>query len=241
MPFFPKSKVIYVHIPKTGGSSVEQVLAEKEGIAQWPLHSKIPGPHRIYLFGPSTSLSSYPLPSLAHHSLQHCTWAELQVLLKDKDLSDCTVVATLRDPLSKIVSEIKFQMTHFRLFPGMPSFKEMGRAPFEVFRNRFNELVWAKLEAFKTNPHLDDNHWLPQVEFLKGSDGTIDPKIQCVHLSSLSKGMEKIFGPSFVLPHTQKSKKIHPGHGPDELFEEELIKEVKRVYKEDFEFLETIL
>jgi len=230
MPIFPKSNIVYLHIPKTAGTSVEQALAEKEGLVKWP-----PGPKPHY--APTYWYGHWEAKG---HSFQHATWAEIQEVM-GKSINDYTVFATVRDPWARIVSEIKFQMTHFALFPGMPSFKTMTRGPFEVYRKTFNQLVKTKLEALPSNPHLDDNHWLPQSAFLKTKAGEIDPSIRLIRFSSLSSGLAKLFG-ALSLPHTQQSKAIHRSFykEPKDLFDEEVQKIVQEMYREDFELLSGI-
>lgn len=227
MPIFPKSNIVYLHVPKTAGTSVEQALAHKEGLTQWP-----PGPKPHY--APTYWYGHWKAKG---HSFQHATWTEIQEVMGNK-IKDFTVFATLRDPWARIVSEIKFQMTHFTLFPGMPSFKTMARGPFEVYRETFNRLVKAKLEALTVNPHLDDNHWLPQVAFLKTKDGNIDSSIHIIRFSSLASDLTKLFG-DLPLPHTQQSKTIHrSAYGePRDLFDNDIKTMVQEIYREDFELL----
>ncbi len=232
MPVFPATKIVYIHIPKTAGTSVEEALALREGFKQgrWP-----PKPHQVtlhakYLYGPNPHKT---------YSYQHLTWREIQET-SSHDLSDFICFATLRDPWARIVSEVKFQMTHSALFPHVPSFKEMARASFDTYKTVLNTLVRAKLSSLKTNPHLDDNHWLPQAEFLKTSKGEIDPVIHLVRFSHLQADLNHIMASPFILKHSQRSKAIHPRHSNAELFEEDVKELVKKIYAEDFALLASL-
>lgn len=224
MPYFPTLDVVFVHIPKTGGTSVEGMLAKVEGIPQW----KPVKDNRLakYLFGPG------PV-----HSLQHSTWSEISEWATSRDISlaKSRVFAVVRDPWKRIVSEINFQMTHSPLFPGTPTAKSMAKGPYTTYRAYVNQVVLAKLKALESNLHLDDCHWRPQTDFLKGSDGNIDPTISIFPLDhALETSISDFLSCPLRLPHMQTSAKIHPGHSPEDLFDPEVQALVQEIYREDF-------
>ena len=93
MPYYPDINTLFVHIPKTGGRSIEAYLEKKSSQTLWmgyPVNALLPG-------------------RLGHISLQHQTYRTID---KFKDLltvpTDCHIISVVRNPYDRIVSELFF-------------------------------------------------------------------------------------------------------------------------------------
>jgi chondroitin 4-sulfotransferase 11 len=93
MPYFRQIKTLFIHIPKTGGSSLEKYLSLKLNI---PLDAK-----SLY----STSKNGYK-----HVSLQHQTYSTLYKHNKrfDIDFNDLKIISIVRNPYERLVSDLFF-------------------------------------------------------------------------------------------------------------------------------------
>ena len=95
MPYFKNNylKILFIHIPKTGGTSLEKYLSEKFSI---PLNSD--------------SLYSTPENGYKNISLQHQTY---HTLLKKKqqfglDFNNIKIISIVRNPYERIISDLFF-------------------------------------------------------------------------------------------------------------------------------------
>lgn len=98
MPYYTKGseKILYIHVPKTGGSSIEKYLV-KEGYNQT---------HR-------TIQRNTVIPDVKYNniSMQHQTY---QTLYKHRkvlniDFENASMIATIRNPYDRIISELKWR------------------------------------------------------------------------------------------------------------------------------------
>lgn len=99
MPYIETSdeNILYIHIPKTGGSSIEEYLTKKystELILRGYLDEKLKKKYRIY----------------DHTSLQHLTYENLYKMRKDFNIdfesSKLKIIASVRNPYDRILSDM---------------------------------------------------------------------------------------------------------------------------------------
>lgn len=86
MPILDKSKLIFLHVPKTGGSSIEKLLGLHPNDVDEPLR---------YLSG-------------GKEQLQHLTLEQISELKKNS-LADYDVIGVVRHPISRMKSEYKWR------------------------------------------------------------------------------------------------------------------------------------
>lgn len=81
------AKLIFIHVPKTGGTTFEHYLAEKYGV---PLP---------YNDGP-----------VNNHSPQHCSYEEIKQILRaqGKNINNYRIIAFVRDPFHRLISDLFF-------------------------------------------------------------------------------------------------------------------------------------
>jgi hypothetical protein len=95
MPFFKNQKLFFIHIPKTGGTSVENYLYKKYNYKK----------NINTLF---TTINQKSSVKINKHSLQHMTYQEIidSDVLEDYNLNDITFFSIVRNPYDRIVSEL---------------------------------------------------------------------------------------------------------------------------------------
>jgi len=141
MPVFTRGdrRCLYIHVPKTGGTSVEMALAS---VAQMSFKMPIP---RVFKPSHRGGLPCTP---------QHFHSAILQTIFPSiADHFDC-IVMTVRHPRERVESEYRYQAEGFG--SGQPI----------VDMPPFPEWLDACLDAQTKNPFAFDNHFRPQHQFL---------------------------------------------------------------------------
>lgn len=136
----------FIHIPKTGGSSIEQYLRAKGKLALFQKH----------------------LHPWSRSSAQHMQ-AEVANLLIGEDFVDHSFTV-LRDPMARLISEFKFQIMRARQPQGNLIRVPIGPKRLKLCRSLdFN--TWARhvLSRSLKDPYLLDNHLRPQTAFLRPS------------------------------------------------------------------------
>jgi hypothetical protein len=130
MPLFVKQakSALYVHVPKTGGSSIEQFFAGN-GFRSEFLDAN-----------PKTSLNRFRLCSP-----QHMTAEQLLSLLRPTRID--YIFMTVRDPLTRILSEYKMRL----------------RVAQET--QSLSQWVTLSFRRFLEDPYTNDNHIRPQADF----------------------------------------------------------------------------
>ena len=105
MPFYRNLNILFLHIPRTGGSSVENFLYPRNGVS--------PSIDNLHSF-PGLGID------LNKHSLQHSTYLEIKEREKyfNIDFSKTKVIAIVRNPYHRILSDlIYFKMIDFDSSP----------------------------------------------------------------------------------------------------------------------------
>jgi hypothetical protein len=94
MPYFPQLNILLIHIPKTGGTSIEKYF---ENITNIKL-SKI-------------NLYSSNNEKLYGHTLQHLTYNEIYSIkdITNIDINNINIISIIRNPYERIISELFFQ------------------------------------------------------------------------------------------------------------------------------------
>jgi hypothetical protein len=170
MPYYKNLHLLYVHIPKTGGTSVEDYLVEKCG-GQQTLRNPKPAAH-----------GNNVLPgALAKVSLQHQTLATLEshgdVLGIDFRNPLLRTFATVRNPYDRAISDLFW----YKLI-------ERASAPDAVFR--------ALKEVYLPHPERWDNHSLPQHRFIASRNArgqlTLRPGVTVLKCESLTADMRQM-------------------------------------------------
>ena len=154
MPIHREHRLLFIHIPKTGGTSVEEVLEIRGAWQEENLDA---------CFGLIQSLSLLRF-GFGTNFLQHLTFLELSVFLGD-GLQGLTPFAVLRDPWTRLLS----------------SFRRKDPDLCELYRYKCHgDLHELGLEEYvEVASWLDHPHLRPQWKFLCSSSESVpDPRIR---------------------------------------------------------------
>jgi len=184
MPCTPDHSLLFIHIPKTGGSSIEQAL----GIfGSWQLENQ------EILFGliQSAELLAYGWGSAF---LQHLSLRELQ---QHWDFSRAERFATVRNPWARFASVYTNTDTHLK----------------EVARLQGLELEGLSFEEFvDATERLEHAHLRPQFDYLVGADGEL-AVINLLRTEQLNVDFQhlcKRLGLQVELPWANRSNRSKP-------------------------------
>jgi len=142
-----KRKILFVHIPKTGGNSVAHYFKFKQNNSNFFGRSKV---KKIY--------ENSTAKILAGHEYSHYT---LRLLKKHIDIKKYFIFSFVRNPFDKLVSEffwrIKYKLSFYPFFE-----IELKPSNFELFLNKLQEVNLT----FKENKIIWESHLYPQTKFL---------------------------------------------------------------------------
>ena len=176
MPFFKQSNILYIHVPKTGGMSIEEyfftidnVEKNEKSIYGWYLdrENRIRGP--------------------MERSLQHFTYEEIRKHRKyfDTDIINIPkIVISVRNPLDRMISEMFWNQ----------------RISLESTPEQVADAIYHYLHV---DTEIQDNHRLPQYHFGLDEDGIWIPTIQIVRTESLEKEMHRLGYDDFHVHHNK--------------------------------------
>ena len=180
MPVNQQHKLLFVHIPKTGGTSVEESLDMRFSWKDENLES---------LFGLIQSMSLLRR-RFSTNFLQHLTFQELSALLGD-DLQGLTPFAILRDPWTRFLSSYRRKDPDLCSLYGYKCHRNLHDVSLEEY---------VELAGWLDHPHLR-----PQWQFLSTPSGdTPDPRIRLFrqeHMSKLESWLSDYLGKTIRLGH----------------------------------------
>lgn len=220
MPVSHKHKIIFIHIPKCAGTSVESVLFKSSDIF-------LPKDKEMYFYTEGltpTKLASLPLEKFtdeeyricASKNMQHYTYKELAKILPENILNSYQKIAVVRNPYDRLVSEYHF-----------------CEGSVKIHKN-FNDFVKTalNLEKYKRN-WLYDGHLETQTSYLineKNSFNSIDKIFKFENLNECFEYLN-LFTSIKQKPHARRSNNRDSF---EKYYTSELKEIVYNFYKEDF-------
>lgn len=174
MPYFHTNdiNIMFFHIPKTGGSSIEKYFSEKFKIVN----------NHMNLYGwnhPNITNKILFDDDKYEHSLQHMSFRQLEkfqylfgIIMNDPKLIFMTIV---RNPYERIVSDMFFFINELHI--------TMFSTPDDMEK---------AIETFLTSESNFDNHRMTQYDMLKNENGIILPKINIMRTNTLTLDMQNM-------------------------------------------------
>ena len=189
MPFDRQQRLLFLHIPKTAGTSVEQALG---------LHGAWNQENLATGFGLIQSRDLLAR-NLSSNFLQHLSLNELEALFPDA-LAEAQLFTVVRDPWQRLLS----------------SFRNPDRDLANYYRFRthreLNELSLAEyidLARWLPHPHLR-----PQLDVLRSSGGqSPDPRVRIFYqekLNALEQWLSQQIGTPIQLSHHNLGRRALP-------------------------------
>jgi hypothetical protein len=142
MPYFPKTKILYIHIPKCYGTSVEAVLQKDSDMTLYV--SDYP-PLKPNKQKPISTNNTYP---------QHYTFKEIENYNIDVTYS----FATVRNPYLRAISQWKYQVQYKHAFPEKKVHVNFNMWVRDLYKNFLNKtLKNTRHDWLQTYYIFDDN------------------------------------------------------------------------------------
>ena len=160
MPYYKTINILFIHIPKTGGSSVEDYLKKFTSQTLYLTKNNIIKNNII------------PDEKCNKISYQHQTY---KTLFKYRDLlnidfKNIKMITIVRNPYNRAISDLFY----FKL----------------ININTSQEAVFLKLKQFINSEfHIYDNHNLPQYEYIIDDKGEINKDIKIFKCENLNNDM----------------------------------------------------
>jgi len=180
MPYFNKDNVniLLIHIPKTGGTSLEKYFSKKYSI---PLNNE-----SLNLFMDKTTQTKNNIN--VNSSLQHMTY---QTIIKYKEFfnikfNNINILTIVRNPYERILSDLFF----------------LGR----IHINTPPHIVFDIIKNYLSATNVD-NHNLPQYVFITNETKELIPNITILNTETLTNDMIKLGYTDFNNRDNCRSKK----------------------------------
>ena len=208
MPYYPKINVLFIHIPKTGGSFVAGALEK----------------HSPLLLQTGQSNTILP-PPFNKYSLQHqyfTTIEKYQSLLKI-DITNATVFSIVRNPYDRIVSDL--------FFCSLITKKSSPDEVFDVMKKYY-------LNDINKQGYGLDGHCRPQYLFVSDDNGQLLSTIKIFKLETLSDcnaEFNTYLNTNVNLQHSSSVNGASRGVKYDSFLNKDSIMLINETYKKDFE------
>lgn len=156
MPIFHQHKTIFIHIPKTAGSTVNSVFGLRE---VFPISRSLLDFDTSVMYGNTDEME-----------LDHMLAIDMRNLLmpKERHIWESYVkFAIVRNPFDRIVSQYHYckENNDFRVIGNDESYWET----FDSFIQRLDQ-VWKN---FQKLPHKEKSHYIPQYDFVYDTNGNL--------------------------------------------------------------------
>ena len=231
MPYFPHFKLLFLHVPKTGGTSFENTMQEilHSEFFDWQesIHRYLQGDKKWQ----TKNLYGYEKVDGQEFALQHMKFSQMQEwnYLNGKEIQKIVII--IRHPYSRIVSEYKWRV----IFGYKESFNYFVR---EAWQKKWHE------------SRIFDQHLVPQCDFLEGIELN-DPRLVIIRFENFAVNFDNFFNDmKIIYPEFYDAELRKDNESKDLLInnvnakknwkdfyanDAELLEILQKMYKNDFE------
>ena len=189
MPFDRQQRLLFLHIPKTAGTSIEQALG---------LHGAWNQENLATGFGLIQSRDLLAL-NLSSNFLQHLSLNELEALFPDA-VAEAQLFTVVRDPWQRLLSSFRNPDPDLATYYRFRTHRELSELSLAEY---------IDLARWLPHPHLR-----PQLDVLRSSSGqSPDPRVRIFHqerLNALEQWLSQQIGTPIQLPHHNPGRRALP-------------------------------
>jgi len=226
MPLFPELELLFVHIPKNAGRSIEQALLRNDGNPDGGRRSILNRAAHVLTEMTSSRFSrKYLIGTLDVVTVaQHLTYTEMDLLglLNDQQKSEFTSFTVCRNPYDRAVSSLN----HFLSGKGSPHIENTSS-----FERQLHE--WIERDV---TDHNERAHRRQQIDYILDTRGhsAVQHTLRYENVSSdFSSLMSLIKAPEIELPWRGKSVRER---GYKDYINDVSRKLIEREFGEDLEY-----
>lgn len=182
-------KIIFIHIPRCGGTSINDALVRSGYTLNAELdYRKI---DLVHLYG-KIEYNSKTV------ELDHCTYEHMNIFCSQYEMENFIKFAIVRDPIDRIVSVYNraFVESDFRI---------LGNRDNSTFTKFVDGLEWLWNEGFfelkeiLKLPHANLSHYLPQAVYVCNFEGSIAVD-NLISINNLESGVNRILSSVGLAP-----------------------------------------
>lgn len=222
MPINRNPNLVFVHIPKCGGTSIEKLLG-MSGIENY--YTKLGIGKKTPLKNVSfASNSEYELARI--RNLQHLTLKQISCSLEPEFVESAFVFSVVRNPYTRIVSE------YYHCLNG-------GNRIASSFKNicsSFDEFVATQLDLPEPERiEKYDGHLETQASYLLNSAGNLDDLDTIYRFETLQTDMQDLWKYAAVKKHVHAKIGSYNKNFSEIYSSQQTIEKIKQFYAQDFE------
>ncbi len=214
MPVYNKHKLIHIHIPKTGGTAIEELFHEL-GDMVWGPESWVGQEHRNGRW----------------YEYQHLSIAELREL-SNSEYENHHAFAVVRNPYGRLVSDYNWRLWISRAHPKAPV---LAFDSFEAFIRAIPEDINANWSRHMSDADQSTANFLihvrPQHQYVVDTDGR-DVVRSIVRYENIEIGIKEIFD-RFRIINTKIRNPVRRNFVA--LYDRRMLDTVNELYEKDFE------